>query len=164
MRYLIPFICFILTACNATESPSNTLSQKGENLRTLPEYENVKSIANAVRSAVIDSCIISNELVFDEFIRVTPKMYQMCQHGNYKTKTCDFVNLQLGDIKQWSLVEAFKSKDRLLSIFRYNLISKKFDFPIELRITLTDLNKLTEFRFFKWEDSYSEDLIIMDWN
>ncbi len=164
MRFLLPVLFVTLLACSSSENNGKSVSQKGSNLRTNPAYENVKSLANAVRSGVLDSCIISSTIGFDEMVKLTPKMNQIIKHADYTTKTCKFVNTNLGDIAQWSLVEAFKSKDRLLNIFRYKLISKKFDFPIELRITLTDQNKLTEYRFYKWEETYSEDLIKMNWN
>ena len=164
MKYLFPFLLLTIFACDFREKPTVATSHKGQNLRTEQEYENVKSLANAVRSGVIDSCVMHGELAFEEMVKITPKMYQMIKHGNFNGKTCNFVNSKLGDIKQYSLVEAFKSKDRLLKIFRYKLISDILDFPIELRITFTDQNKLTEYRFFKWEESYSEDLILMNWN
>ncbi len=163
LSYLICFVIF-LCACTQTEYNKKPNSQKGLNLRIEQEYENVKSLANAVRAGVIDSCQNMGTLAFEEMIKITPKMYQMVKHGAYSDKTCHFVNNVLGDLGEWNLVEAFKSKDRLLKIFRYKLISKKYDFPIELRITFTDQNKLTEFKFYKWEEVYSEDLTKMNWN
>ena len=164
MKSLLLFLLLTTFACTSCESEQKILSEKGPNLRTEAKYENVKSLANAVRSGVIDSCMSSNSIGFDEMVKITPKMFQMMKHAEYKSKTCDFVNNELGNISEWSLVEAFKSKDRQLNIFRYRLMSKKLDFPIELRITFTDLNKLTEYRFFKWEEHYSEKLIKMNWN
>lgn len=164
MKFLIwPFL-FLLFSCTSTDTNQKAITPKGPSLRLSKDYGNIKSLANAVCSGVLDSCINNNMLAFEEMIKITPKMHQMITHGNYKMKTCDFVNNQLGDVRRWSLVEAFKSKDQLLNIFRYKLMSDKLDFPVELRITLTDLNKLTEFRFFKWEDKYSEELILMNWN
>ncbi len=158
---------FVLLSCSQSnpEAPaSKEKDYRGENIQKEKDFYKIEYKADFVLAYVLDSCqhLENFTLHEEDFVKVTPKMYQLIKFGNFKN-TCSIVKDQLGLIKDKKLQEAFYSNGRLLKTFRYKIEAEKYDKPIELRLVFTDQNKLTEFRFFEWSDTYKPDLIKMNW-
>lgn len=163
---ILLFSLLILIACGGqgSEPSTSTKSHKGSNLRTAADYNKIEPRAEFVLSYILDSCqhLSAFEVQSDGYIKVTPKMHQLIKFGNWD-KTCEHIKTHLPSPIDRQLVEAFYSIDRLTKVFRYKILHNNYPTALELRLIFTDQNKLTEFRFYEWGDTYSPDLIKMPW-
>lgn len=156
-------ICLLIYSCTGQNSNSTVKkSYKGVPLAKTGKDALLKIKSQEVYSLVLDTCISRSELLLRDYVRLSPKMHQLIKFGSHQY-TCEFVNSELGGVKSGQLVESFYSRDKLMKTFRYKLEVSEYDKPVELRIIFTDLNKLTEYRFFDWEDDYRQELIEMNW-
>jgi len=163
---IIVIVLFLFFSCSSNNEKENKNNQyeygKGISLEKESDYLTMKMFADNAYSFIIDTCLKRNQLLLIDYVKITPKMYQLVKYSGFQN-TCEIVEEQIGLIEHKELFESFYVMGKILRVFRYKLQCKKIKDPIELRIILTDSNKLTEYRFFEWQDEYREDIIKMNW-
>lgn len=141
-------------SCSSNEG-AEKVDKRGKTLKLADGSFEMGHRADYIASLLIDSCQVNPLIDVSDYVIVSPKFHMQSRHPESAyQETCSMINDEFGEILGYELVDAFKAEGQLLKVYRYKISFKSIDNPIELRIALTQENKLTAYRFYGWVDKY----------
>lgn len=157
MKRILMFLCLLLvvSACKTKKkSTSGTVTTPVTKERIAIEDANPEQKKRAYEfgKRVLNTCNTSRFKPFTSS-EATPEVLRNTTEARL-TKTCHAFRLKYGTFKDLTLVEIIPNKKEKTNLYRYRAHYSKPVANKELRVTMTEDNKLAGLKSVDWQEDY----------